>query len=105
MADMSHAVPIEPHAVVAQWQGERVTIWSSTQVPFIARTGVATTLEMPENQVRIIVPHLGGGFGGKCEFHYEAQVAALARAAGRPVKLVFSRREEFLAPDHRREGR
>ena len=54
--------------------------------------------------MRIVVPHLGGGFGGKCEFHYEAQVAALARVAQRPVKLVFSRREEFVAPDHRREG-
>jgi CO/xanthine dehydrogenase Mo-binding subunit len=104
VADMSHAVPIEPHAVVAQWQGDRVTIWSSTQVPFVARSGVATTLELPEAHVRIVVPHLGGGFGGKCEFHYEAQVAALARVAQRPVRLVFSRREEFLAPDHRREG-
>ncbi len=104
VADMSHAVPIEPHAVIAQWQGSKVTVWSSTQVPFIARSGVAETLEIPENQVRIIVPYLGGGFGGKCEFHYEAHIAALARAAGRPVKLVFSRREEFIAPDHRREG-
>jgi CO/xanthine dehydrogenase Mo-binding subunit len=103
-ADMSHAVPIEPHAVVAQWQGDKVTIWSSTQVPFIARAGVATTLEMPESHVRVIVPYLGGGFGGKCEFHYEAHIAALSRAAKRPVRLVFSREEEFLAPDHRREG-
>ena len=87
VADMSHAVPIEPHAVVAQWQGDKVTVWSSTQVPFIARSGVATTLEMPESHVRIIVPHLGGGFGGKCEFHFEAHVAALARAAERPVRL------------------
>jgi CO/xanthine dehydrogenase Mo-binding subunit len=104
VADMSHAVPIEPHAIVAQWQGDRVTIWSSTQVPYIARIGVATTLEIPEGHVRIVVPHLGGGFGGKCEFHYEAQIAALARVARRPVRLVFSRREEFVAPDHRREG-
>src|SRR5690242_13447723 len=104
VADMSHAVPIEPHAAIAQWQGDRVTVWSSTQVPYIARTGVATTLQIPEGHVRIIVPHLGGGFGGKCEFHYEAHVAALARAAGRPVRLVFSRAEEFFAPDHRREG-
>jgi CO/xanthine dehydrogenase Mo-binding subunit len=52
----------------------------------------------------VIVPYLGGGFGGKCEFHYEAHIAALARAAGRPVRIVFSRREEFVAPDHRREG-
>ena len=59
---------------------------------------------MPANRVRIIVPHLGGGFGGKCGFHFEAHVAALARAARRPVRLVFTRREEFLAPDRRREG-
>jgi CO/xanthine dehydrogenase Mo-binding subunit len=104
VADMSHAVPIEPRAIVAEWQGDKVTVWSSTQVPFIARAGVAKTLELPEADVRIIVPHLGGGFGGKCEFHFEAQVAALARAAGRPVRLVFTRREEFIAPDHRREG-
>ena len=104
VADMSHAVPIEPRAILAQWQGDKVTIWSSTQVPYVARIGVATTLEIPESHVRIVVPHLGGGFGGKCEFHYEAQVAALARVARRPVRLVFSRREEFVAPDHRREG-
>jgi CO/xanthine dehydrogenase Mo-binding subunit len=104
VADMSHAVPIEPRAIVAEWQGDKVTVWSSTQVPFIARSGVATTLELSEGDVRIIVPHLGGGFGGKCEFHFEAHVAALARAANRPVRLVFTRREEFLAPDHRREG-
>ncbi len=103
-ADGAHAAPIEPRAVVAQWEGEKVTIWSSTQVPFDARSGVCDTLQLPANRVRVIVPHLGGGFGGKCGFHYEAHVAALARAARRPVKLVFTRREEFLAPDRRREG-
>jgi CO/xanthine dehydrogenase Mo-binding subunit len=104
VADMSHAAPIEPHAVIAQWEGDHVTIWSSTQVPFPARSTVAHTLQMPEARVRVIVPLLGGGFGGKCEPHFEAHVAALARAARRPVKLVFSRREEFTVPDHRREG-
>jgi CO/xanthine dehydrogenase Mo-binding subunit len=103
-ADGSHAAPIEPRAVVAQWEGEKVTIWSSTQVPFDARSGVCETLQLPANRVRVIVPHLGGGFGGKCGFHYEAHIAALARAARRPVKLVFTRREEFLAPDRRRES-
>jgi CO/xanthine dehydrogenase Mo-binding subunit len=98
-ADMSHPVPIEPHAILAQWQGEKVTIWSSTQTPYPARSGVAETLQIPESHVRIVVPHLGGGFGGKCDFHFEAHVAALAKAAGRPVKLVLSRREEFLATD------
>ena len=104
VADSCHAAPIEPRAVVAQWEGDKVTIWSTTQVPFDARAGVCETLELPANRVRIIVPHLGGGFGGKCGFHYEAHVAALARLAKRPVRLVFSRREEFIAPDRRREG-
>ena len=104
VADGCHAAPIEPRSVVAQWEGNKVTIWSSTQVPFDTRAGVCETLEMPNNRVRIIVPHLGGGFGGKCGFHFEAHIAALARAAKRPVRLVFSRREEFLAPDKRREG-
>jgi CO/xanthine dehydrogenase Mo-binding subunit len=104
VADGAHGVPIEPRAVVAHWQGDRVTVWSSTQTPFVARSGVAETLEIPESKVRIIVPLLGGGFGSKCDFHYEAHVAALARAAARPVKLVFSREEEFIAPDHRRES-
>jgi len=99
VCDQSHPVPIEPHAVVAQWSGDRVTIWTTSQVPFNARSGVAETLEMPESNVRIIVPHLGGGFGGKCEFHFEAHVAALARKAGRPVRVVFSRHDEFVAPD------
>ena len=104
VANGCHAAPIEPRAIVAQWEGNKVTIWSSTQVPFDARAGVCETLEMTNNRVRIIVPHLGGGFGGKCGFHYEAHIAALARAAKRPVRLVFSRHEEFFAPDKRREG-
>ena len=103
VADGSHAVPIEPRAILAEWQGDHVTIWSSTQVPFGARAGVAETLGLPQNRIRVIVPHLGGGFGAKCEVGFEPHVAALARAAGRPVKVVFSRRDEFVLPDHRRE--
>jgi len=104
VSDASQGVPIEPRAVLAQWQGDEVTIWSSTQVPYAARAGVAQTLQIPEANVRIVVPLLGGGFGAKCDLHFEAQVAALARAAARPVKLVFSRREEFTAIAQRREG-
>ncbi len=104
VTDSSQGAPIEPRALLAQWEGDRVTVWSSTQVPYAARAGVAHVLQIPQSHVRIVVPLLGGGFGSKCDFHYEAHVAALARAAGRPVKLVFSREEEFIAPDHRREG-
>jgi CO/xanthine dehydrogenase Mo-binding subunit len=99
VADMAHPVPIEPHAVTADWSGERVTIYSSTQVPFMARGKTAEVLELPEHRVRVVVSHLGGGFGGKCDFHFEAHVAALARAARRPVRLVLTRHEEFVAPD------
>jgi CO/xanthine dehydrogenase Mo-binding subunit len=102
VADMSHPVPIEPHAVLAQWQGKKLVVWSTTQVPFAARSGVAETLELPEPDVRITVPHLGGGFGGKCDFHVEAHVGALARATGRPVRIVFTRREEFVVFDKAR---
>ena len=104
VTDPVQGVPIEPRAIVAQWQGDKVTVWTSTQVPYVARSGVANTLRIPESNVRVIVPLLGGGFGAKCDFHFEGHVAALARAAGRPVKLVFSRREEFFAVGHRREG-
>ena len=103
-SDASQGVPIEPRAVVAQWQGDKVTVWSSTQVPYAARAGVAQTLAVPEADVRIIVPLLGGGFGAKCDLHFEGQVAAIARAAQRPVRLVFSREEEFKAIAQRREG-
>ena len=103
-SDASQGAPIEPRALLAQWQGDRVTVWSSTQVPYAARSGVARVLQLPESHVRIVVPLLGGGFGSKCDFHFEGHLAALARAAGRPVKLVFTREEEFIAPDHRREG-
>ena len=104
VTDPVQGVPIEPRAVVAQWQGDKVTVWTSTQVPYAARAGVANTLQIPESHVRVVVPLLGGGFGAKCDFHFEGHVAALARVAKRPVRLVFSRREEFFAVGHRREG-
>jgi CO/xanthine dehydrogenase Mo-binding subunit len=104
VTDPVQGVPIEPRAIVSEWQGDKVTVWSSTQVPYVARAGVAQVLGVPESRVRVVVPLLGGGFGAKCDFHFEGHVAALARAAGRPVKLVFSRREEFVAVGHRREG-
>ena len=103
-SDASQGVPIEPRAVLAEWKGDEVTVWSSTQVPYAARAEIAETLQIPEANVRVVVPLLGGGFGAKCDLHFEAQVAALARAAHRPVKLTFSRREEFTAIAQRREG-
>ena len=62
-SDPSQGVPIEPRAVLAEWRGDEVTIWSSTQVPYAARDGVAQTLQIPEANVRVVVPLLGGGSG------------------------------------------
>ena len=63
LVDASQGAPIEPRAILADWQGDRVTVWSSTQVPFAARSGIAHVLQIPESNVRVIVPLLGGGFG------------------------------------------
>src|SRR5204862_941346 len=98
VADMAHPVPIEPHTVTADWSGDRVTVYSSTQVPFLARKMTAEVLEIPEHHVRVVVTHLGGGFGGKCDFHFEAHVAALARASRRPFRLVLRRPVDSAAP-------
>ena len=65
LVDASQGVPIEPRAVIAEWHGNRVTVWSSTQVPFEARKGIAHALQISESEVRVIVPLLGGGFGSK----------------------------------------
>src|SRR5205809_7465755 len=93
VADASQGVPIEPRAILAQWQGDRVTVWSSTQVPFAARSGIAHVLQIPEANVRVIVPLLGGGFGSKCGLHFEGHVAARARTGGRPGHLGSTRVE------------
>ncbi len=105
VADHSHPAPMETHGVLAQVDASgRATIWSATQVPYMARSGVADALEMPLSKVRVIVPTLGGGFGGKCEFGLEAHAVAMARKAGRPVRLVLTRAEEFIIPNMTRHG-
>jgi CO/xanthine dehydrogenase Mo-binding subunit len=90
-------VPLETHVVVAEWKaGDEVTIWSSAQSPFTVRNLFCLAFGLPLNNVRVIVPHVGGGFGGKAGIHLEPLVACLSRkAGGRPVKLWASREEEF----------
>jgi CO/xanthine dehydrogenase Mo-binding subunit len=90
-------VPLETHVVVAEWQaGDEITIWSSAQSPFTLRNLFCLTFKLPLNSVRVIVPHVGGGFGGKAGIHLEPLVACLSRkAGGKPVKFHASREEEF----------
>ena len=88
-------VPLETRVAVAEWDGPRLTVWVGTQVPFGVRSGVAGALGVDEKDVRVIVPATGGGFGGKHAADVAFEAARLARAAGRPVKVRWSRAEEF----------
>ncbi len=88
-------VPLETHAALAVWEGDRVTIYLGSQTPFRARDDVARALGRPVEDVRIVVPPIGGGFGGKHASRLATAAARLARAADRPVRIVLSREEEF----------
>jgi xanthine dehydrogenase molybdenum-binding subunit len=94
-----HQGYVEPHASLADWQEEsgRVTVWTSTQAQFGVRRAVAGALRLPLSRVRVIVPAVGGGFGGKGGVILEPIAAALSRRCRRPMKMVMTREEEFLA--------
>ena len=89
-------VPMEPHASVARWVGDRLEVWTGTQTPFNLRMDLAGIFHLPESQIRIISPPMGGAFGAKTFVRTEAIVACLARKANCPVKIVLSRYEEWL---------
>jgi xanthine dehydrogenase YagR molybdenum-binding subunit len=89
--DHSHAM-MEPHASIAAWEGDKLTLWTSNQMIDWSTGDVATTLGMPKENVRLISPFIGGGFGGKLFVRSDAVLAALgARAARRPVKVALPR--------------
>jgi isoquinoline 1-oxidoreductase len=88
-------VPLEPRAAVAEWTDGKVTVWTGTQRPFGVRTEVAEAFHIPEDRVRVIVPDMGSGYGGKHTGEVAVEAARLAKAAGKPVKLVWTRAEEF----------
>jgi isoquinoline 1-oxidoreductase len=88
-------VPLEPRAAVAEWTEGKLTVWTGTQRPFGVRTELAEAFRVPEARVRVIVPDTGSAYGGKHTGEYAIEAARLAKAAGRPVKLVWTRAEEF----------
>ena len=99
--DQSHAM-IEPHASIAAWDGDKLTLWTSNQMVDWTRGDLATTLGVPKENVRLVSPYIGGGFGGKLFLRAEAVLAALgARAAKRPVKVALSRPLMFNNTTHR----
>ncbi|HYI18677.1 MAG TPA: xanthine dehydrogenase family protein molybdopterin-binding subunit [Solirubrobacteraceae bacterium] len=89
-------VPMEPHAAVAEWAGDALTLWTGTQTPFNLRADLAGLFGLEPEAVRIVAPMMGGSFGAKTFVRTEAVLAALARKAGRPVKVVLDRAEEFV---------
>jgi CO/xanthine dehydrogenase Mo-binding subunit len=87
---------LETHACVASVEpGGRITVWATTQNPFVVRTQLANIFKVPVSKVRVIVPYLGGGYGGKVYPKVEPITVALAQKAGRPVRVVLSREEVF----------
>jgi xanthine dehydrogenase YagR molybdenum-binding subunit len=99
--DQAHAM-MEPHASIAAWNGEKLTLWTSNQMIAWTKGDVAKTLELPEENVHLLSPFIGGGFGGKLFLRADAVLAALgARAAGRPVKVALQRPLMFNNTTHR----
>ncbi len=94
---LAQQASLEPHAAAAQWDGERLTVWTASQAPWMVKRVLAEIFGLPQDAVRVIVPPLGGAYGGKGHIRIEPLVAALAgKTPGRPVKLVLSRAEEFV---------
>jgi len=92
---VSHA-PIETHTALAQFEGSKVTVWASTQTPFGLQQQLTRELKIPIENVRVIAPFVGGGFGGKISNGQAIQVVKLAKIAKKPVQLVWSRADEFF---------
>ena len=88
-------VPLEPRAALAEWKEGKLTVWTGTQRPFAVRGELAEAFRIPETNVRVIVPDTGSAYGGKHTGEAAVEAARLAKAAGKPVKLVWTREEEF----------
>ena len=88
-------VPLEPRAALANWDGDKVTVWTGTQRPFGVRGQLAEAFHIPEDHVRVLMPDTGSAYGGKHTGETAIEAARLAKAAKRPVKVVWTREEEF----------
>jgi len=94
VAYIQHA-PLEPRAAVARWHGNNLEVWTGTQRPFGVRDELQNVFHLPEGSVRVQMPDMGSGYGGKHTGECAVEAARLAKAAGKPVKLVWTREEEF----------
>ena len=94
VAYIAHA-PLEPRAAVAEWRDGKLTVWTGTQRPFGVQQELVDAFHLPADRVRVVVPDTGSAYGGKHTGDAAIEAARLARAAGKPVKLVWTREEEF----------
>ena len=100
------ATPLEPRAALASWDADgRLTVWKSTRGVHVDRAALAQAMAVGTGQVRVIGPNMGGGYGNKDESRLAALAALLSRRAGRPVRIEYSREEEFVAGRTRHGGR
>jgi nicotinate dehydrogenase subunit B len=89
-------VPIETHTALAQLEGDKMTVWAATQTPYPLQDSLARELGFPLEKVRVIVPFVGGGFGGKSAYQQGIEAAKLAKLSGKPVMVIWTRNEEFF---------
>ena len=94
VAYIAHA-PLEPRAAVAEWKDGKLTVWTGTQRPFATRDALADAFRLSSDKVRVLVPDTGSAYGGKHTPDAALEAARLARSAGKPVKVMWSREEEF----------
>jgi len=87
---------IETHSALARFEGDKLTVWASTQTPFGLQDGLVRELGLTRENVRVITPFLGGGFGGKAAYNQGIEAAKLAKMTGKPVMVVWTRDEEFF---------
>jgi isoquinoline 1-oxidoreductase len=92
---VAHA-PMEPHTALASADGERITLWISTQSPFGDQSRIARALDIDEDRVRVLTPYVGGGFGGKASSGQALEAARLSWILRRPVQVMWTREEEFF---------
>src|SRR5207244_8723982 len=97
-------VPLEPRAAVAEWKEGRLTVWTGTQRPFGVRGDLARAFGIAQDRVRVIVPDMGSAYGGKHTGEAALEAARLAKAAGKPVELGWTREEEFTGAYWRPAG-
>ena len=92
---VAHA-PIETHTALVKIEGDKVTVWASTQTPFPLKDQIAQVLGFPSENVQVVTPFVGGGFGGKTQNLQAVEAARLAKLVGKPVQVAWSRAEEFF---------